>query len=176
MRLTDSQITSRLHEGIGNEYCFVTRVNKRIVKVKHTRCGNTFTANLSDLFLGKTGCKLCSCSIGESLVREVLIDKGLVFKEQVKFCGLIDTTSLTYDFYVPSTHTLIEYQGEQHYKPVNFGSSSIEHIEERFKKQVYHDKLKRKYAKDNNISLIEVPYTCNTKGKVREYIENNSSL
>ena len=59
-------------------------------------------------------------------------------------------TALSFDFYVPQYNTCIEYQGVQHYKPVErFGG------EEQFAIQQEHDELKRKYAKNNNFDLLE---------------------
>ena len=40
------------------------------------------------------------------------------------------------------------------------------------KKQIHHDNLKREYAKENNISLIEVPYWL-TRKKVERLITNS---
>ena len=55
---------------------------------------------------------------------------------------------------------LIEYQGEQHFKPIEcYGG------EEQFKIQQIHDKLKADYANTHKISLIEIPYIC--------YLANN---
>jgi len=47
----------------------------------------------------------------------------------------------------------IEYQGEQHYRPVSiFGG------EDSFKSQIKRDKIKKKYCKSNNIELLIIPY------------------
>lgn len=60
---------------------------------------------------------------------------------------------LPFDFYIPSKNLLIEYNGGQHYKPVNhFGGYDS------FLLRKHHDWLKRKYARDNNIKLLTIPY------------------
>ena len=65
----------------------------------------------------------------------------------------VNNGKLSYDFYLNDYNTCIEYNGEQHYRPVNiFGG------EKRFKKQLLHDNLKRQYCEINNINLIIVPY------------------
>ena len=51
-----------------------------------------------------------------------------------------------------------EFQGEQHYRPVRFGDESFEEAKERFEYTKKHDRIKKKYCIDNNISLIEIPY------------------
>ena len=48
---------------------------------------------------------------------------------------------------------LIEYQGKQHFEPVDFFGG-----EEIFQYQQHNDFLKREYCKYNNIELIEINY------------------
>lgn len=57
------------------------------------------------------------------------------------------------DIYVPSRRLAIEYQGEQHYNPIDiFGG------EKALQKQKYLDEKKRKLCKDNDVKLIEWKY------------------
>ena len=49
---------------------------------------------------------------------------------------------------------LIEFQGKQHYQPVQFFGG-----EERFKIQQIYDEYKRAYCQRNGYKLIEIPYT-----------------
>ena len=73
--------------------------------------------------------------------------------------------NLSYDFYLPKENILIEYQGQQHYHPVElFGG------DKQFKIQKNNDNLKRQYAKDKDITLIEIPYTEDTYEKVKNYL------
>lgn len=54
-----------------------------------------------------------------------------------------------FDFYLPKENILIEVHGEQHYTQSNiFGS--LEDIQE-------SDKIKKEYAKSNNIEYVEIP-------------------
>ena len=53
---------------------------------------------------------------------------------------------------------LIEYHGEQHYKPVRFCGCSEEKAKEKFIKQVKRDYEVREYCREHNIRLIEIPY------------------
>jgi len=52
----------------------------------------------------------------------------------------------------------VEYDGEQHYRPVNFGGRSVELSDIAFIKQQKDDKIKDKRAADNNINLFRIPY------------------
>lgn len=96
--------------------------------------------------------------------------KQLVFESQKSFKGLVYKKPLTYDFYIPSCKILIEFQGEQHYKPIPFfGGENV------FKEQRTRDGLKRTYAKDNGLRLIEVPYTYNSYEKIKRLLDTTIS-
>ena len=55
-------------------------------------------------------------------------------------------------FYLPKYNKLIEYQGEYH------DGTARNQNKKQFKKQQEHDERKRKYAKDNDIDLLEIWY------------------
>lgn len=116
------------------------------------------------------GCRLCSASTGETMVSSILKEKNIEYEFQKKFDGLVGEGrgQLSYDFYLPKYNTLIEYQGQQHYMIVN----AFHATDKTLKKQIHHDDLKREYAKENNISLIEVPYWL-TRKKVERLIANS---
>lgn len=116
------------------------------------------------------GCRLCSASTGETIVSSILKEKNIEYEFQKKFDGLVGEGrgQLSYDFYLPKYNTLIEYQGQQHYMIVD----AFHATDKTLKKQIHHDDLKREYAKENNISLIEVPYWL-TRKKVERLIANS---
>lgn len=59
-----------------------------------------------------------------------------------------------FDIFIPSINFGIEYQGEQHYKPVDFFGG-----ERSFLDQKRLDNEKRKLSEENGVILIEWPYT-----------------
>ena len=125
---------------------------KEYVKIKHNKCGCTYNVYPYNFNKGRR-CPNCNKSIGEEIVKKVLTDIDLKFEEQVSFEGLIDKSNLTYDFYLPELDLLIEYQGIQHYEPVElFGGEPTLKIQQR------HDEIKRQYASSNNIELLEISY------------------
>lgn len=63
-----------------------------------------------------------------------------------------------FDFYLPDYNILIEYDGEQHFKPVDFASKGLEWATKIFEYNQIKDKIKNDYCKDNNIRLIRIPY------------------
>ena len=75
--------------------------------------------------------------------------------KQKKFSELTGVNGglLSYDFYLPNHNILIEFQGKQHYEPIDrFGG------EKHFTTQCIHDERKREYAKTNQINLLEISY------------------
>lgn len=60
---------------------------------------------------------------------------------------------------------LIEYQGKQHYEPIEFFGGI-----KAFKKQKKRDAMKKEYALKNNIQLIEIPYTEKTYEDIKKYL------
>jgi len=62
--------------------------------------------------------------------------------------------NLELDIWIPHLRIGIEYQGEQHYKPVSHWGG-----QEAFEKQVERDKLKRKLCKANGVRLIEIKFS-----------------
>ena len=54
---------------------------------------------------------------------------------------------------------LIEFQGRQHYEPVDFFNKSNDlNRALKFEKNKRHDEIKREYCNKNNIDLLEIPY------------------
>ena len=107
----------------------------------------------------------------ESYVKKYLTENNMAFSEQKKFPDLfgLGCGQLSYDFAIPNNKyklILIEYNGAQHYKPVDYFGG-----EERFKKQKEHDKRKRDYAKKHGYKLITVKYTYDTYESIAEYLD-----
>lgn len=99
------------------------------------------------------GCPFCKESKGEKKIEDFLLKNNISFESQKKFNDLKDKRKLSYDFYIPFKNLLIEYNGRQHYTQQSFFQNR-----EDFLVQKHHDWLKRKYAKDNKINLLTIPY------------------
>ena len=72
------------------------------------------------------------------------------------------------DLYIPSLRTGIEYQGIQHYHPVEFfgGQEALEQRQEL-------DRIKKEACRENQVRLIEWPYNLPpTEENVERLIEN----
>lgn len=129
-------------------------------------CKNVFSSEPNSV-LRISGCPFCSQYTGEVLISDFLTREGINFESQVTFDGLVDKRSLSYDFYLPDFNLLIEYNGEQHYRPIEFFGG-----EDYFKVQVYHDELKSAYAKDNGYRLLSIRYTNNNESII-ETVRNS---
>ena len=84
----------------------------------------------------------------------------------------IGDTYYRFDFYLPRYNLFIEYDGEQHYKPVRFFGNE-EDAENVFKRTQEHDRIKNQYCKDNNINLLRIPYweTKNIKTIISNHLQ-----
>lgn len=108
------------------------------------------------------GCPKCNSSYGEQLVRSILNELNLEYKEQVKIEFNFQVKKLNFlvvDFVVTYKEKIymIEYNGEQHYnKNVTFGNTN--NPDEIFALQQRRDNILRNYCKENNINLLEIPY------------------
>lgn len=100
-------------------------------------------------------CQQCSdnVSYGERITKGFLEELGFKFKTQHVFENLAYKSSLRFDFYLPNEDVCIEYQGRQHYEPIDYFGGERTYLE-----QVKRDELKRKFCKSNGIKLIEIPY------------------
>lgn len=97
----------------------------------------------------------CGCAIsgGEVEITNILVKNNIKFITQATFESLKKIERLRFDFYLPELNILIECQGMQHYKPVEFFGG-----EKAFKELCERDNLKRKWCIENNKRLIEIPY------------------
>ncbi|MGM7432609.1 hypothetical protein ABRZ22_25930 [Bacillus pacificus] len=138
-------------------------------KIKNDRYGS----KAKDGYYCKALCDCHKISSFQWRTINILREHNVAYRVEVGFqdlYGVGQKNLLRYDFAIlrsdNSIKCLIECQGEQHYKPVDeFGGIS------QHKSQVKNDELKRDYAKSHNISLIEIPYTCDTYDKEIEFLK-----
>lgn len=120
-------------------------------------CGNITYVETSNLTRTKEPTISCGCakSRGEEKLLKLFIDNQIAFIYQKKFdnCIFPETNrQLIFDFYLPDYHLLIEYDGEQHFRSIHNDLFDLKSIQKR-------DQYKNKWCKENNISLIRIPYT-----------------
>lgn len=92
----------------------------------------------------------------EQLVYELtkkLYKKYTVLYQHRPFFLKSEKGQMSYDIFICGLNVAIEYQGKQHFEPVEiFGG------EEHFKEQTYRDKLKKKLSFQNGVSLVYINY------------------
>ena len=119
------------------------------------RKGHKFFQKASNHLQGK-GCPICRESIGERNISVYLENKSIKFIRQKKFSDCKYISHLPFDFYIPSINTIIEYDGIQHFEPVElFGGL------EEFEKTKIKDKIKNEYCSSKNIELHRISYKDN---------------
>ncbi|WP_054512543.1 hypothetical protein [Chryseobacterium sp. ERMR1:04] len=106
-------------------------------------------------YVSSVKCKVCypNDTTGESRVIEYLNFLKLAFKKQKKFPGLKNEKELKCDFFIPKLNLIIEFDGHQHYYPVDYfkGFKS-------FKKTIKCDWIKNRYALKNGINILRIPF------------------
>lgn len=109
--------------------------------------------------LSKAGC--CPKSIKyvkEKTIGDLLDKWNIKYTQQKTFEDCKDVKVLPFDYFLDDFNILIEYQGEQHYYPVKFGTQNIDEAKEKLGYTKKHDEIKKAYCFNNNIYLIEIPY------------------
>lgn len=113
------------------------------------------------------GCPKCHTSIGENRINNYLsayLDEEYYWHYKFDDCVSKRGNKLEFDFYIPGRNLLIEFQGQYHYKIVNKYDTQA-----RLDLQIENDNIKRKYCKDNNVTLLEIPIA--RKDKLEEILE-----
>lgn len=164
---TNKEFQQEVFDLVGDEYTFLDDYinNYTKLKVKHNKCGHVYKVRPSDFFNHHSRCPYCSNPKGELIINKILKSLGIKYEYQKTFPDLRDIQPLSYDFFIPDQSILIEYQGIQHYHPVDIFGGGIT-----FKYQQKHDQMKLEYAKIHNYNLIAVPYTYDTFSKIKKYL------
>ena len=134
------------------------------MKMRCNKCGYTWYKSLVNLRFCPN-CEKEKMYKGEHIIFDILQEEGIDFETQKRYDDCRNIRALPFDFYLPKYNTCIEYNGVQHYRPVDYFGG-----EDSYKQQVKNDAIKREYCNKNGIGLITVPYKYDTKEKVSNYI------
>ncbi len=117
------------------------------------RCakGHKWSAMISNRANGRN-CSFCKINKGEFKIKEILDQKNIehVIQQRISWKNC---KSLYFDFYISEKRMAIEFDGVQHFKPVNFFGG-----EKQFLQQSRNDLYKKEYCEYNNIGLIRIHY------------------
>ena len=99
-----------------------------------------------------TNCPLCSSSKGEKMVKEILDRRQISYIAQYRI-GPRDSNPLRIDFYLPDHNLAIEFDGMQHFEPVDFFGG-----EEGFQRRRLLDLTKDIYCVRRKIHILRLHY------------------
>lgn len=141
MGKTTNQTLSRIFQDL-RDCGFLEFTKRGFYRLKNLKMNDDLVKKM------KSGAKM---SKGEKLIANLLQDLGIPFETQKKFKDLKHKGYLSFDFYFEheGRKFVIEFQGEQHYRPVDFFGG-----EKTFKDQKTRDQIKKEYCAKNDINLI----------------------
>ena len=114
--------------------------------------GHTYLSSISNRTNVLRGCPYCAASNSEKLVHNILDRNNIEFEIEKRFINKVKNSP--YDIFINNENIFIELDGEQHFESKPFFDKNIP-----FEKRIEIDNKKNKYAFENNIPLLRIPYT-----------------
>ena len=110
----------------------------------------------SSVHLNGSGCQKCRLPKGEQKIQKALNELDVQFEQQYSFPDCRYINPLPFDFLVRigENKFLIEFNGEQHYRPVKFGGVDDNNADDTFEVVKKRDVIKMEYANNNRIPLL----------------------
>lgn len=127
-------------------------------------CGHEWHIDPGHTLRGQ-GCPICNQSHGEREISQWLKNHSINYIPQYKFEDCRDKLELPFDFYIPESNVCIEYDGLQHFEPIDFFGG-----EESLKITQQHDNIKTNYCTKKHIVLIRISYSQNTTEELNKFL------
>lgn len=158
-RVTHKEFTDRVQKIHGKNYKFLEEYVSTHTPIKYLHsCGYEGKISPANILRGRE-CPQCKIETkGERFVRGLLEDLNIDHQTQKTFKGCRYKGLLRFDFYIPRLNLAIEYDGEQHFFPVDFYGEGKEIAKKNFELTQIRDEIKDKFCDDNGINLLRVPY------------------
>lgn len=163
-KITDKNNLAVLHEELMEEWDHVKNsVNPSIISPGSKKKAwwickrdneHTWYSTIRDRTAKHSGCPICSIKLNISetkmldLIKEILPNHEILYRYRPSWLNRMEL-----DVFIPLENVGIEYQGIQHFKPIDFFGG-----EQTFIAQVKRDKLKKKICQERGVTLIEVYY------------------
>lgn len=122
------------------------------VLLRHS-CGFIWSVRPADMIDGRNhSCPKCQrwYSKGIRIISTFLEQNNISYEREKR----VGDSLLRFDIFIPLFNVAIEFNGKQHYEAIPFFGG-----EENFQAQKDRDNRKRQYCQENNIFLLEIPYT-----------------
>lgn len=112
-------------------------------------------------------CPKCSISKGVEKICKILDNNKIEYKIEQTIPGCISEKNmlLRFDVYIPILNTYIEYDGEQHFRPVEIWGGK-----ETFLSTKKRDKIKNDFCKKKKINLYRISYKENIDDKIEQLL------
>lgn len=141
---------ARLVHGDKFSYENVIYIGSKIPVKINCQVHGVFSTPPNSHVSGRSGCPRCKESKGETAVRSVLENIGVEFFQEYK----IALFNFRFDFFIPDYSLFIEFNGKQHYGPIEvFGGIS------EFKETVRRDKAKRALVEEFGGKLLCIKWS-----------------
>lgn len=139
--------------------------NKKTIYLCDCDCGNSIEVVAQSLISEHTTSCGCIKSFGNYSINSILKESGVDYKMEyhvdLSKMPQYNVSRLSFDAFLPEYNVAIEYDGEQHFKSIEFFGG-----EEGLRRTIERDEIKNRYCKDNNIILYRISY------KDRDFIED----
>ena len=153
LRLNNTEFVNRARQIHGNKYDYSksnyidSHTKVCIICPKH----GEFWQEPNNHINNNYGCPKCSETSGERKIRLFLENKEeeFIYQFNTKWLG-----KQTIDFYIPKYNLGVEYDGIQHFRPINYFGG-----EKGFYRRKQLDNLKNKLCYENKLKLLRIPYT-----------------
>ncbi|QDV86909.1 hypothetical protein [Planctomycetes bacterium TBK1r] len=158
-----SQVVAQARRIHGDTFTYDEETYVSTVKPMAIKCSahGTFRQTPQDHLKGQ-GCPVCKSPKGERRIANWLAKHGVAFKHQHRIRA--DGRTVVVDFFVPEENAFIEFDGQQHRKPVKrFGGK------EAFFRQVERDQWLDRYAEIQGIYLVRLQ----SLGEIEPTLENS---
>lgn len=155
-----------------SEVRYVDDTTKVIIQcLKH----GVFLDTPLNLIMNQIGCPKCylNSSSGENKVKEVLDEFQIPYEREKTMpeLNLKFNKDLRFDFWIPSLKTAIEYNGLQHYQPIDFFGGL-----KTFNEQQIRDSIKKDFCDFYGFNLLEIKYSDNVREKMSDLVNDYLDL
>ena len=170
VKLTKPQIVSRFIKINKDryDYSLVNYVNAT-KKIKIICKKHGIFEQIPHNHLNGQHCPKCFCSKGVNEICRILESVNIHYETEQKIEGCVSDKSnhLRFDIHLPKFNTYIEFDGEQHFKPVEIWGG-----EKAFQSRINRDNIKNEFCLNNNIKLIRISYLDNIKKEMDKIISS----
>jgi hypothetical protein len=170
--LQQSEIYTRLKELHGNLFIYPPNVGLDLREAAPIICREhgIFYQPLR-IHLNGSGCSECSQSLGARRVSHWLTEHEIYYELEAPIPAGKKGLPLRADFFLPEHNMYIEYDGEQHFKPIAFFG-----MDEKTSISVFNEQKERDLAKENWIlgkgfELLRIRFDQNVEHQLEKYFQ-----